>query len=359
MGESGFTSFMISYHPGQNKVTVPADGIYVVSVSVDSCYGCRPVLDARVTLRRPGFSLDFFTVYAMDIVSNAQAAVALKKNDTLTLAVYGSMKDPDSFSVAYVSGLDGHYTTVVITTYTDSALLHFDQQLTAKSWSDSSGNQASSFSVPTTGMYWVTARVVPISIETVIRVTTENSTSNRILFDIFGEKSRSVSCSGAFRLSAGTVVKVKTTIKAKYTMGTMLSFVYLEGNRKPYTGPDEHIAFTGTLIRKLRNSNHRLIPFLDRLTNYGRLYDPDGDISIRKSGSYIISLRSDPPFYTATKVDLLVNGGLKWRFFSMMGVPSGQTISLVLKAKDQIKIINHITHNFESGTLFSIAFLRS
>ena len=77
-----------------------------------------------------------FSVYPKDIDSHADAAIALKQNDTLCLVVYGIYEDPEHFFVAYVSDLNGHYTTVVITTYTDSALLHFDQQLTAKSWSD-------------------------------------------------------------------------------------------------------------------------------------------------------------------------------------------------------------------------------
>ena len=358
MGESGFTSFMISYHPGQNKVTVPADGIYVVSVSVDSCYGCRPVLDARVTLRRPGFSLDFFTVYAMDIVSNAQAAVALKKNDTLTLAVYGSMKDPDSFSVAYVSGLDGHYTTVVTTSPSNSALLHFNKQLTANSWSGLSGNQASSVSGPTTGMYWGTARVVPVS-SVFMTVTTENSTSTRILFDVFANKSRSVSCSGAFRLSAGSVVKAKNPFTATYATDTMLSFVYLEGNRKPYTGRDEYIAFTGFLTSKLQYKQSQIVPFPDHRTNYGRLYANDGHVTIRRSGSYIVSLRPAPPAEASAVFDLFVNGRLKWKSSSKMGIPSGQTVSMVLNAKDTLKVLSQKTSIIETRSLFSIAFLRS
>ena len=359
MAESGFTSFKRYGRPGWNNVAIPANGIYIVGVTADSSYGSRPPAHIRVSLwDPPHFLLDYFIIYASDIVGHAEVAVPLKQNDTLTLFVHGKVHAVTSFSVAYVSGLDGHYTTVAMTSPSNSALLHFDMELGAIHWRGLTGNQMSSFSVPTTGMYWVTARVVPISIDVVIRVETENSTSNRMLFDVWGEKGRSVSCSGAFRLSAGTVVKVKTTIRATYTSGTMMSFVYLEGNRKLYTGPDEHIAFTGTVKKNLWNNNHRLIPFLHHLTNYGRLHVPDGAISIRKSGSYMISLRSDPPANATTKIDVLVNGLFKWRFISRMGVPSGQTISLVLKAKDQIKVINHMTHYFENGTLFSIAFLR-
>ena len=358
MAESGFTNIKISDHPGQNNVTVPDDGIYVVSVSVDSCYGCRPALDAWVTLRKPGFSLGFFTVHAMDIVSHAEAAIALKQNDTLTLAVSGSMQDPDSFSVAYVSGLDGHYTTVVITSPSNSALLHFNKQLTANSWSGLSGNEASSFFVPTTGMYWVTARVVPVN-SMFMTVTTENSTSTRILFKVFGKKSRSVSCSGAFRLSAGSVVKAKNPFTTTYATDTMLSFVYLEGNRKPYTGPDEHIAFTGFLTSKLQYKQSQIVPFPDHRTNYGRLYANDGHITIRNSGSYIISLRPDPPADASAVFDLFVNDRLKWKSSSKMGVPSGQTVSMVLNANDTLKVLSQKTGIIETHSLFSVAFLRS
>ena len=139
----------------------------------------------------------------------------------------------------------------------------------------------------------------------------------------------------------------------------MLSFVYLEGNRKPHTSPDEHIAFTGTLTNKLQTSYRHLIPFKDHLTNYGRLYTNDGHFTIRRSGSYMISLRADPPENVFAIFDLSVNGRFTWRSYSKMGVASGQTISLVLKANDKLMVLSHLTHMFETGTLFSIAFLRS
>ena len=162
MGESGFTSFKRSDQPGWKNVTIPADGIYIVSLTADAYYGYRPRTHIKVSLRRPHLMLGYFITYATDIVSHTEAAVALKQNDTLTLAVSGRAHAATSFSVAYVSGLDGHYTTVVTTSASNSVLLQFNMQLTANSWSGLSGNQASSFSVPTTGMYWVTARVMPV-----------------------------------------------------------------------------------------------------------------------------------------------------------------------------------------------------
>ena len=171
MAESGFTSVKISDQPGWKNVSVPADGIYIVSLTVDSSYG--PPAPIPVSLRRRDFKLDYFITYAMSIVGHAEAAVALKKNDTLTVFVDGWAHVVTSFSVAYVSGLDGHYTTVVTTSDSNSTILHFNKQLTANSWSGLSGNQSSSFSVPTTGMYWVTARVMPISSYVIMSVGPE------------------------------------------------------------------------------------------------------------------------------------------------------------------------------------------
>ena len=295
----------------------------------------------------------------MDIVSHAEAAVALKQNDTLTLYVHGWAQAATSFSVAYVSGLDGHYTTVVTTSASNSALLHFNMQMVDNSWSGLFGNQSSSFSVPTTGMYWVTARIVPVSIDVVIRITTENSTSTRILFNVYGEKYRAVSCSGAFRLSSGSVVKAENPSTAMYATETTLSFVYLEGNGKPHTDPDEHIAFTGSLTSKLQRGHHQVVPFPDHLTNYGRLYTNNGRITIHRSGSYMISLRPNPPADVSAEFLLVVNHKIRWGSHSEEGVPSGQTVPMVLEANDTVVVITHNTPVVETGSLFSIAFLRS
>ena len=360
VAESGFTSFTRYGRPGWNNVTVPADGIYIVGVTADSCYGSRPPVHIQVSLWKPPFFLPaYFITYAEDIVSHAEAAVALKQNDTLTLVVHGKVHAATSFSVAYVSGLDGHYTTVVITTYTDSALLHFDQQLTAKSWSDSSGNQASSFSVPATGMYWVTARVVPLSYTASLSVTIEANASTRHLFTVYGDHYRAVSCSGAFRLSAGSVVRAKNVHSNLVGRYVLLSFVYLEGNRKPHTGLAEHIAFTATLSSVQKRSHNQIITFPNHLTNYGQLYASSGHITIHTSGSYMVSLRADPKIGVSIRFDLIGNGKVKWSSCSEHGVPSGQTIPMVLEANDTLEVVTHDAGFIEAASLFSIAFLHS
>ena len=358
MAESDFTSTRMTYGPSENTKSVSKDGIYIVSASV-GCYSCRPAPHARVTLRRRGYSLVLFSVFAEDISSNVVAAIALKQNDELTLVAYGIFVEPQFFSVAYVSDLNGHYTTVVTTSVSNSYLLHFDMQLAANSWNSVSGNQSSSFSVPTTGMYWVAATVVPISKDVTIRVTTENSTSARILFNVYGEKYRSGSCSGAFYLSAGSVVKAKNLLKTTYTEDTILSFVYLQGNRKPDTGRDEHIAFTGIVTSELNHKeDHKVISFPGHLTNYGRLYTNDGYIIIRRSGSYIISQRTNPPTDAITRVKLVINGKPKYTFTSQIGVPSAETVVLDMKANDTFKFISEKTRIFQPGTLLSVAFLQ-
>ena len=73
----------------------------------------------------------------------------------------------------------------------------------------------------------------------------------------------------------------------------------------------------------------------------------------------MISLRADPRKDVSIIFDLVVNGNVKWRSCSEDGVPSGQTIPLVLKADDKLKVVAHDTGVLEIGSLFSIAFLNS
>ena len=359
MGESGFTCIKRPNQSGWKTLTVPADGIYIVSVTADPCSACRPALYLGVTLRRPGYFMSFFHVTGDDIVSHAEAAIVLKQNDKLTLSVSGSVQDSTSFSAAYVSDLDGHYTTVVTTSASSSAHLHFNEQLAGNYWRGLSANQASSFSVPATGMYWVTARVVPLSYTASLSVTIEANASTRHLFTVYGDHYRAVSCSGAFRLSAGSVVRAKNVHSNLVGRYVLLSFVYLEGNRKPHTGLAEHIAFTATLSSVQKRSHNQIITFPNHLTNYGQLYASSGHITIHTSGSYMVSLRADPKIGVSIRFDLIGNGKVKWSSCSEHGVPSGQTIPMVLEANDTLEVVTHDAGFIEAASLFSIAFLHS
>ena len=359
MGDSGFTSFKTSDQPGWKQLTVPTDGIYIVSVSALPCYHCWPIEYLTVSLRRRNIFMHIFTVTADSIASHTEVATALKQNDLLSLYESGSVQYPSSFSIAYVSGLDGSYTTVFTTSFSSSAVPQFNRRLAGSSWSTLRGNQASSFSVPTTGMYWVTARVVPMSYTASLIVTNDLSGSASPLFTVLGEKKRAVSCSGAFRLRAGSVVKAKNLHSSALGRNMVLSFVYLKGNRRPHTGSDEHIAFTGTLSSTQWRRYNQIITFPSHLTNYGYLYGRNGQVTIRTSGSYMICLRADPRKDVSIILDLVVNGNVKWSSSSEDGVSSGQTIPLVLKADDKLKVVAHDTGVLETGSLFSIAFLHS
>ena len=144
-------------------------------------------------------TLSLFTVESANNTSVlAEAATALKEDDVLSLSVSGPVKDPVPLTIAYVSGLDGHYTTVVTASPSNSALLRFNKQLMGSSWKELSEHHASSFSVPTRGMYWVTASVVPDNFEVPIMVMTENSRHTRLLFRIYRQSYVAVSRSGAF-----------------------------------------------------------------------------------------------------------------------------------------------------------------
>ena len=359
MGDSGFTSFKTSDQPGWKQLTVPTDGIYIVSVSAYPCYHCGYNLYATLNLKsRNGFSV-IFTVVGYTIISHNEVAMALKQNDLLTLSVRGSKQGPSSFSIAYVSGLDGSYTTVFTTSSSSSAVPQFNRQLVGYSWRMLRGNQVSSFSVPTTGMYWVTARVVPMSYTASLSVTNEQGTFTSHLFTVTSQEKQSVSCSGAFHLRAGSVVKAKNVHSSGLGRNVVLSFVYLKGNTRPHTGSNEHIAFTGTLSSVQWRRYNQIITFPSHLTNYGYLYGRSGRITIRTSGSYMISLRADPRKDVSVIFDLVVNGNVKWSSSSEDGVSSGQTIPLVLKAGDTLKVVAHATGVFEAGSLFSIAFLHS
>ena len=359
MGESGVTTIKRDHQRNLYNMTLAGDGIYLVSLYTNpNCRGCPSSSSFTVALLRPHATLSLLTVEsAKNTGVLAEVATALKEDDVLSLSMSGPEKNPVPFTITYVSGLDGHYTTVVTTSPSNSALLHFNKQLTGGSWRELSGNHASSFSVPTTGMYWVTARVVPDNFEAPVTVMTENGAHTRLLFRIFRQSHVAVSCSGAFYLKAGSVVRVKNPIGATYAAGTLLSFVYLQGNRRPYTAPDEHIAFAGFLTDTLLRACDGVLLFPSHRTDYGGLYASGGNFTIRRSGTYLISVRGVPPPNAAAFFDLIVNDKVTGISFADEGVPSGQTFPVHLDANDRLKVVTRNSCILEAGTLFSIALI--
>ena len=147
--------------------------------------------------------------------------------------------------------------------------------------------------------------------------------------------------------------------RATYVADTLLSFVYLKGNRKPYTAPDGRIAFTGSLTEVLLPDYDGILPFPSHRTDYGGLYASGRNFTIRRSGTYMISVRAVSPPNAAAFLEVTIND--KFTGISLMdaGVPSGQTFPVHLDANDTLKVLTRNSLILEAGTLFSVALLSS
>ena len=91
------------------------------------------------------------------------------------------------------------------------------------------------------------------------------------LFVDYAEKTKAVSTSGAFSFTAGSTISAVTQGETCEPR-TLLSAVYLAGNKKPNTYPFEHLAFTAKMQEKQTVSLKLVIDFKRVLTNYGYIY---------------------------------------------------------------------------------------
>ena len=82
----------------------------------------------------------------------------------------------------------------------------------------------------------------------------------------------------------------------------------------------------------------------------------DGYTEIRRTGSYMVSIRPDPE--STTLVNLFVNGRFYWAIYAQKGVPVGVTISLSLQVGSYLEVRNAKATTLGSGTMFSIAFIQ-
>ena len=180
---------------------------------------------------------------------------------------------------------------------------------------------------------------------------------------VYGEKKKAVSCSGAFLLFTSTHVKMvhaSSDRDSSTTERALLSFVYLKDNKKPTTSPFLHIAFTGCLSSSiaLHGANVQ-ITFSKVLTDFGRMQMTNGTFHIPRTGSYMISLRANPPSGTdSIRFDLLVNDQIMWGPYSEDGTPSGQTVPLFLHSGNVLEVMSSTGKTVEVGSRFSVAFLR-
>ena len=355
MVKSGFSVQRFANVANWNpSVIIPKDGVYLISVIVD------PYLRSNLTLplycQCQGKERFFFSAHGEAIYSHAEVATILRKNDKVFLKKPGeTIEAASSLSVVYVGELNTFYITVMNGLFwSDKNPVQYTSNLTPNGWTRLKDPETqTTFTVTTTGMYWVTARPKPYKkpITMDVRVGSNN------LFKVFAEKARSVSTSGAFYLKSGSNIRAVTQGGVIYEPQTLLSAVYLAGNKKPNTYPFEHLAFTARFDSTRRVVAKELLQFKHVLTNNGYIY-VDGYTEIRRTGSYMVSVRPDPESTTLVIVSLYVNGTFYWAIYAEEGVPVGATISLSLQVGSYLEVRNVKATTLGGGTMFSIAFIQ-
>ena len=336
------------------SVIIPTDGVYLISVIVD------PFLGRNLTLllycKCQGKERFVFSAHGEAIYSHAEVATVLKKNDMLLLKKIGeTIEAASSFSVVYVGDVNSFYITMMNSVFwNDESPVQYTSRLTPNGWTLLKDPiKQTTFTISTTGMYWVTARPKPYlsPLTMTVRIGSED------LFSAFGEKGRSVSASGAFYLKSGSKIQAVTQGGVIYEPQTLLSAVYLAGNKKPNTYPFEHLAFTAELDSTRRVVAQEVLQFKRVLTNYGYIY-VDGYTEIRGTGSYMVSIRPDPESTILVIVTLFVDGRFYWAIYAEEGVPVGATISLSLQLGSYLEVRSSKVSTLGSGTMFSIAFIQ-
>ena len=215
-------------------------------------------------------------------------------------------------------------------------------------------DKQTTFSVSTTGMYWVTARPNPYPGNP---VTLKVKIGSKILFTVYSEKAKSVSASGAFHLKKYDTIWMVTQGGVTYEPQTLLSAVYLAGNKKPNTYPFEHLAFTAKYDKPLHSAAKEVLQFKHVLTDYGYMYI-DGYTEIRRTGSYMVSIRPDPESASLVIVTFYLNGKLYWVVYAEEGIPVGATICIFLKVGSYLEVRSEKATTLGDGSMFSIAFLQ-
>ena len=353
MAKSGFSYQQFQSSPTWNTpMVIPKDGVYLISLVVHPCESCPGIM--KLYCQCQGKKAYFFTAHGELISGHAEVATGLKKKDKLILKNVGGLESSSSISVVYVAELNSFYITVMNDLiWTKQSPVYYSIQLTPKGWI-SLKNPAlqATFRIPTTGMYWVTARPKTFleSITVSVRI------KSKVLFTVYAENTKTVSTSGAFCLAAGSEISMVTDGEVIYEPHTLLSLVYLAGNKKPNTYPFEHLAFTADLGFSRSVVAQEVLQFKHVLTDYGYMY-VDGYTEIRRTGSYMVSIRPDPESSILVVVNLYVNGTFHWAIYAEEGVPVGATISLSLQAGSYLEVRSSKVSELGTSTMFSIAFI--
>ena len=357
LGDGAFSYFEIHCRRKPWKwntiASVPKDGIYFFSLRADPGGGTK---NATLVLKRNGTPM--FSAVAEGLPSSASVAAPVKAGDDLE--VVGLCKDEATVSAAFVSPLNGVYSTVMAkaVSHGQNTLVKFNSVLTLNGWEDDA-DTFTTLTVPTTGIYWVAARPVPGVGTTVVHVINGDTR----LLTIHGETTpylstgKAVSTSAAFYLTALSTLALKLKSKYRYTTaGTMLSFVHLVGNQKPNTGNHRHIAFTGTPRATREYPRKSNVAFDNAVTNHGSLYS-NRQIRIPVDGVYLISLRPDPkPAWPLDlKLHINSNPAPTWIAYSVL-VQSGQSVALRLERNNVLVV--KTGGRVETHSLWSVAFVQ-
>ena len=332
------------------NATVPKDGIYVFSLRADPLGWNK---DQMFDLEINGNNV--FSAIAKGLKSSATAAVPVMAGDNVT--VVGVCQGDAALSVAFVSPLTSAYTTAMSgATSIGVKPVSFQKKLTAEGWE--SIDTVTSFTVPTTGIYWVAARPVPGTGTTLVDVMN----GQERLFTVCAETTtyektgKAVSTSAAFHLMTGSTLELKLRSHSRWvTAKTMLSFVHLVGNQQPYAG-NHYIAFTGRPASNKDYSSSSNIAFERATTDYGGLYS-NKVITIPIGGVYLISLRPDPKYCYPLSLKLHVNSDPepKWIAYSELST-SGQSVALKFVKGDTLSV--RTWGRVESDSLWSVAFVQ-
>lgn len=359
-GEADFTlTEYIMYTPWISP-PMPKDGSYIVSLRVEPNHGEVTRLSVTCWSNKTSKALYLFTAVGRKRIAHAEIAVPMNENDTLIVTkVEGTIQGLSMISYAYAS----HDTANFVTAYNRQPvqfayILLLSQILRAGSWV---ANTQDSFTIVRSGIYWVTARADPDQFDTEVAVVKYHNHGLYNLLRVYAYKQTPVSCSGAFYLPQGWTVSLR--VANMYSVAqreTMLSFLYLDGNKKPNTYDQDHIAFTAFYGQEEKHLQPRVeVNFTGVLTDYGNLTKANR-IRITTSGSYMVSVRPMTKFNSTGTFSLflMVNRGPAWVAFSEDGVPTGQTIALHLDAGDIIRVLTDSGGFVYGGSFFSIAFLQ-
>ena len=352
MVKSGYSVQRFSSNRDWGSVVIPKDGVYLVSVIADPCKRC--LLTVQVSCMCHGREIFIVIAFAEGIYNHAEVAASLRKNDKLFLKIKGKVERASSLSVVYVAAPTSFYYTAKSDRWADTNPVSFTTMLTPSGWRDVvNPDNNVTFFVYTTGMYWVTARANPL--DKPMYMTVKSGFS--VLFTVYAEKVKAPSTSGAFRLTAGSDIVLIPEGGLRFESQTLISVVYLAGNKKPNTYPFQHLAFTAMYDRTLYSETRYVMQFKRVLTDYGYMY-LEGYTEIRRTGSYMVSIRLDPESSTIRGAILYVNGALRWVVYAEEGVPTGVTVSLSLRAGSYLKLAPLTATTLGRFTMFSIAFIQ-